>query len=371
MTRLLLSVATLLALAVSGRTAQIWELTYFYDQDQSSLTIQDLAFASPRRGVAVGILNENGRERAASLVTSDGGATWELVRLKEPGTALFFLNETLGWMVTPKGIWQTQEAGRSWRKLGGPRNLLRVYFTTPERGWAVGLRKSAYETSDGGKTWTKVAAAETPKAKPEYTAYGWIEFANPEVGMITGWNRPPRRTDRGLPDWIDPEQARFRREWPGLSIFLETRDGGKNWAPSTVSTFGRVTRVRFSPEGFGLGLIEFFGAMDEWTSEVYRMEWKTSGQSRRVYRDKSLVVTDIALQPGGEGLLAGVQALGQLKRSPIPGKVRILRGSGLETWTEMEVDYRATARRVILATSGDHAWAATDTGMILKLRKDP
>jgi hypothetical protein len=34
----------------------------------------------------------------------------------------------------------------------------------------------------------------------------------------------------------------------------------------------------------------------------------------------------------------------------------------------MQVDYRAVARRVILATAGpDHVWAATDTGMILKL----
>jgi photosystem II stability/assembly factor-like uncharacterized protein len=369
MTRLLLFAVLVLAPAAPA-TAQKWELAYFYDKDNSSFTINDLAFASLRRGVAVGILNDKGRSKSVSLVTSDGGVTWDLVPVKEPGIALFFLNETLGWMVTPKGVWQTQESGRSWRKLGGPRNLLRVYFTSPQRGFAAGLRKSVYETADGGKTWKKVAAAETPKAQPEYTAYGWIEFVGSEVGMITGWNRPPRRTDRDLPDWLDPEQARLRREWPGLSIFLETRDGGRSWTPTTASTFGRVSRVRLSPKGFGLGLIEFFGAMDEWTSEVYRMEWKTGGgQSRRVYRDRNLVVTDIALTPGGEGLLAGVDAPGPLKRGPIPGKVRMLRSSGLETWTEVEVDYRATARRVILAMAGDEAWAVTDTGMILKLAK--
>jgi hypothetical protein len=44
-------------------------------------------------------------------------------------------------------------------------------------------------------------------------------------------------------------------------------------------------------------------------------------------------------------------------------------GSGdLVNWVESEVDYRAVARRVILATAGEHIWAATDTGMILRHR---
>ncbi len=39
-----------------------------------------------------------------------------------------------------------------------------------------------------------------------------------------------------------------------------------------------------------------------------------------------------------------------------------------ETWTEMEVDYKAVARSLKLANAGcDHQWAATDTGMILHL----
>ena len=53
----------------------------------------------------------------------------------------------------------------------------------------------------------------------------------------------------------------------------------------------------------------------------------------------------------------------------IPGKVHILRSDGLENWDEMLVDYRAVARRVWLASPGNGIWAATDTGIILKLHE--
>jgi hypothetical protein len=40
----------------------------------------------------------------------------------------------------------------------------------------------------------------------------------------------------------------------------------------------------------------------------------------------------------------------------------------LKRWRETEVDYRATARRVVLASAGpEQLWAATDSGMILRL----
>ena len=66
--------------------------------------------------------------------------------------------------------------------------------------------------------------------------------------------------------------------------------------------------------------------------------------------------------------LAGTEHFGKLQDLPIPRKVKIIRSDDASHWTEMEVDYRATARRVILATAGPNdLWAATDTGMILKL----
>ena len=46
----------------------------------------------------------------------------------------------------------------------------------------------------------------------------------------------------------------------------------------------------------------------------------------------------------------------------------MLTSTNLKDWTEMDVDYRAVARSLVLAGPDPaHLWAATDTGMILRL----
>jgi hypothetical protein len=48
--------------------------------------------------------------------------------------------------------------------------------------------------------------------------------------------------------------------------------------------------------------------------------------------------------------------------------LKILRSDDLDNWQEMDVDYRATAHRVMISAVDDrNIWIATDTGMILKL----
>jgi hypothetical protein len=129
---------------------------------------------------------------------------------------------------------------------------------------------------------------------------------------------------------------------------------------------GRISRIRFGPTRFGLWLIEFGEAFD-YPSEVYRADSRTVNLER-AYRTKNRAITDVWLTPSGEGYLAGTEAQGQI-RLPLPNKVKVLHaGPDLTDWTEMAVDYRAEANRVILAGSGERdLWLATDTGMILKL----
>jgi hypothetical protein len=48
--------------------------------------------------------------------------------------------------------------------------------------------------------------------------------------------------------------------------------------------------------------------------------------------------------------------------------VKFLTSTDMTTWNEMDVDYRAVARAVVLAgPDATHLWAVTDTGMILHL----
>ena len=73
--------------------------------------------------------------------------SWTLIETKEAGHALFFLDETSGWMVTPSGIWFTDECGRTWRRIHKQRGLTDIRFVSPDRGWAIGANKTVIETT--------------------------------------------------------------------------------------------------------------------------------------------------------------------------------------------------------------------------------
>ena len=357
---------TALCILLPAARAERWQMQYFHDEERSELTITDLTFPSAQRGVAVGYLAAKQRTRGVAVVTSDGGRHWALVNLPDNGLSVFFLDDSTGWAVTPKGILQTEESGRSWRKIPkSPKDVLRVWFLSPQHGYAIGFRKSVWETIDGGKSWARLAAADQAKSTPEYTVYNTIFFSGP-AGVITGWSRPPRWDDDELPDWVQPERAARRREWPTVSISIETHDGGRNWRPTTTSLFGEITRVQLAPDGRALGLVEFRNSFP-YPSEVFAFNWK-GGANERAYREKDRAVTDVALTPSGPAFLATVEVPGKLLRPPIPSRLRLLRSDDLKKWTEMEVDYRANAQRAFLAAvDAQNVWVATDTGMILRL----
>jgi hypothetical protein len=354
-------------MGVAPLAAQKWQVQYFYDKAKSSFSIADLQFPSVTRGIAVGVIQEGKREEPTSVVTSDGGAHWQTVPIKETPISLFFLNENVGWMVTTKGLWRTLEAGRTWTKLPRlPGEIYRVYFADEQHGWAIGPKRIAVETRDGGATWKPLAVGGLqPGEDIHYSAYTWITFATPQLGIITGWNLPPKRFAPELPDWVDPESNLQQRPTPHLSYNLATGDGGATWRPSTASLFGTVARIRFGSPGTGLGLL-MYGEAFRYPSEAYAITWP-SGSTRTVYRDEKFAVTDIWLAANGTAYLAGTQVRGQL-RNLIPSKVQVLSSTDLKTWTSIPVDYRAEANSVILAaTDDDHLWLATNTGMILKL----
>ena len=356
------------AVAAAADAPAKWQMRYFYDQEKSYFDIVDLQFPSVQRGLAVGTIVENNRQRPAAVVTSDGGATWQVQRLEEEPVSLFFLNEGLGWMVTRKGLWQTTEAGKSWRKVGRlPEEIFRVCFTSEKVGFAAGIKKKLFETEDGGQHWAPVAAAAELPGDPEHSAYTWIAFVNSKFGIVTGWNMPPQRAER-LPDWVDPEAATRRRDFPHLSYSMGTDDGGKTWKGNSASTFGEITRVRLQPNGTGLSLLEFSNSF-RYPAEVYKIDLKT-GKSETVYHDEHLALSDVWLTPDGTAYLAGAQAMGKI-RNVVPGKIMVLKSQGpdLGAWTEMPVDYRAVANRVFFAAADQsHIWMATDQGMILQLQ---
>jgi hypothetical protein len=273
-------------------------------------------------------------------------------------------------MVTSQGVWQTEEGGMSWRKTRAPRGVRRVYFLSEQRGFAVGVPKAVWETANGGQEWKKVDAAAKPQSNPDYTSYDVIEFLGDRFGIIAGSSRPPRREQPDLPVWVDPEAYVGRREWPALTITLETRDGGTTWSPAAQSLFGRMSRLRMRPEMIGVLLLQYVDDF-EVPAELYRLDMKT-GKTFSILKRKDRVLTDVVVVSGTEAYVAAIAYPGALRRLPVPGRLHILHTRNLDAssplWEEMQVDYRATAARAVLAAPGpDQLWAATDTGMILKL----
>jgi hypothetical protein len=361
------SLAALAVLAAAAPLcAQRWQMQYLYDESKSDLTIDDLQIPTATHGIAVGIVTEGKERKPVEIVTSDGGAHWQIAPLKEEPISVFFLNADLGWLVTDKGIWKTSDAGKTWGKmphLPEKTEALRVYFADENRGWAACTNQTVLETTNGGEHWTSVPEAAKAPGNPLFSAYSWIAFSDPQSGIITGSSEPALR--ERLPDWLVPDQATREREIPHLSLTLQTRDGGKTWKSESSTIMGEITRSRFSQGRLGMGLIEH-GQSFQYPSEVFSIEWP-SGGNRVVYRDERFFVSDVWIAPGGSYYLAGIELASKL-RDIVPQKVKVLVSKDLSTWTPVPTDYRATANRVYLGGSGDDAlWLATNTGMILRL----
>jgi hypothetical protein len=245
---------------------------------------------------------------------------------------------------------------------GLKKGILQVYFLSPVHGYAIGYPKAVYETSDGGKKWTKLEAADRPVAGLQEIIYECISFLGPH-GIIIGNAAEP---DAGeTPIWMNPSAARHRRERPSTLVVLETMDGGATWESSTSSLYGRLTQLAMAKEGFSLALFEYRNYYTV-PSRVYKVKFPTSMET--IFGERDRAVTDLALLPDGAVLLAAVEPPGASNQVPIPGKLKMLKSSTLKVWEEMPVDYRAVAQRATLAApDAQHVWVATDTGMILTL----
>lgn len=367
MSRRTSSFAPILAVLLAPVFAQAgprWKMQFFYDKDNSSLDIVDLQCTSSTQCVGAGVIEDKkGHARGTVLVTSDGGQRWSLVDVHEEPVSLFFLNPSLGWLVTERGVWSTNEGGRSWQKLLGlKKGLQQVYFLTPLHGYAIGFPKLVYETIDGGKKWSKLSAAEQPPTLPNETTYNCIAFDG-QHGLIAG-NVAGQDFDES-PVWLNPREARFHREQPSTLAVLETMDGGAHWNSYTASYYGSLTQLKLAKDGSTVALFQY-RKYYSLPSRLYKGKFPKGMES--ILAERDLAVSDIELLPDGGAVLAAIEPPGASNQIPIPGKLKMLGSKDLKVWEEMEVDYRAVAQSAVLAgPDAQHLWVATDTGMILAL----
>jgi photosystem II stability/assembly factor-like uncharacterized protein len=365
----LIALVLLATAGVPGFAADRWTLQYQHVDREFDLRLVDVAFIDSQRGVAIGFLESRSRERQrpVNLVTTDG-ATWNLVVVKKYCSDIFALRAGILFAACEDGIYRSDELGSDWKRVARLKEVEAVWFLNERTGFAVGASKSFYQTQDGGQRWAPVTTTPAISTNPDYTTLRHIHFVNDRFGFVTGWSRPPTNRDL-LPDWLLPDRATRQRDTPHINIFADTSDGGSVWRAQEVSMFGEVVTTELGTDQLGLTLVNFSNGF-EYPAELFYFEWPT-GQMHRVYRDKRHAITDIALPARGPAYLVAVEPTGQLYWSPIPGRLRVMRSHDFQSWTEMEVDYRASARRAVLeAFDENHVWMVTDTGMVLKLQRE-
>lgn len=360
-------IVVLFLIAIQVWSAEKFALRYFYDRNDETLHVSELKWLTVKRAVAIGWIESEKKLQGVTLETNDGGVTWEQRPFKEVPSNVYFLDDSFGWIVTDKGIWQTEEGGRSWKKIESMKGIRAVHFFDSKRGLAAGFPKLLLRTEDGGKKWAKIPEAETPSTRSDHTVYSVFNFINQKMGQVIGYSSRPKSRDT-LPPWMEPEEALKNYQRPAALIVLETHDEGKAWKADTVSVFGQIDRVATTPNGLSLAVFHFDDAF-QYQSEVFRMG---RGKGERVYRQKNDRVTDAVIQRNGRAYIGAIEMNSKLRNIPIPGRVKILRAEApqYDLWQDVNVDYRAAANRVVLAERPDGSmWAATDSGMVLELIK--
>jgi photosystem II stability/assembly factor-like uncharacterized protein len=247
-------------------------------------------------GRAAGIEEEKGRiEEEAGGVFAEG----------ESGPRQILEGEMVageeGWVRTPGGIFWTADGGRTWRRMTSPASSVgRVYFASPEDGWALhgvgregNARAFVFRTTDGGRTWERTLLRDysriTQVASASFSLVGAHElFLLTKVEGDTASNFGPlfvsRDAGRHWRSLTSPPHAGTlsfqtpRRGWvaggrPFQSLY-RTVDGGHTWqevvpgkpidpSPPEERESFRLTRWTsystpvIGPDGHGiLGMVE-------------------------------------------------------------------------------------------------------------------
>lgn len=347
--------------AFCGAAGPRWQIQFLYDHADSNFAIEDIQCPTAQHCVAGGLIDDKkGHEQGTVIVSSDSGEHWSQYDVKERPLSLFFLNDSQGWMVTDRGLWSTEEGGRSWVKIQSRKGILQTWFLDANHGYIAGVKGLLEETTNGGKSWARLGASD--KLEGEQTLnFDIIQFRG-QHGIIVG---APEAAAPELENAIlEPGNEGSAR---GKISVLETVDGGKTWNSGMIPVDGELAQLRMSGKGFVVSLLLYSNPRSPVASYVFKAELGNR-QGRTIFAERDRVATDIALLTNGAAILATVEPPGNSTQAPIPGKLKMFESGDLKVWREVDVDYRVLAQRaVIAAPNAKNIWVATDTGAILKL----
>lgn len=348
-----------------------WRPVFEFDEMERAVVFNDCRFLGSERGIAAGLVTSlrSGSTAGYAILTRDGGQQWTSLKIKDTPLSLFWGPNAALWMVGEDDLWYSAEAGLVWekRKLPSAGRILRVHFLDDRRGWAYGIGKHLFYTSDGGRRWEKVAEFAALDLRDEHTSWSALQFITPEIGLLIGNFTPPRRDRQRFPDWMNPAEA-SRRLIPTTTLAAETRDGGRTWKIHRSSSFGAAVGLRVAGDR---GLIVYhYNNTFEFSSEVMEADF-TTGKSWPIFRRKDTLVYDAVPLPGGGAVLAGFSVPPAMAFLPVSRPLTIVWSDNGRDWVRQRVHYRASGKRAMLASATPaHMWCATDEGMILRLIRE-
>lgn len=203
-----------------GQTAEQW---FWQNPKPQGNPLHDIWLFDSQTAIAVG-------DVSTVITTSNGGQNWRVVHYCGGSSsnllAVFFSDRNNGWASGSNGlILKTSDGGTNWSAQTIPdiAEIRGLYFHDNLNGWAVGYKIKSNEkigvmlkTTDGGQNWTVFENASA-------SVLNAVQFCNPNLGWAAGskYVLAPQ----------NPED-----------IILRTEDGGQNWTP----IYTRLTKEVFS-----------------------------------------------------------------------------------------------------------------------------
>ncbi len=224
-----------------------WHKVPFSDEE----SFKDIFFVGDK-GWIVG-------ERGIILHTDDSGVNWKKQSaVNKTFLSVFFINDNKGFIVGGDGtVLKTNNAGTTWQivsfdwdnliseellELGVVSvNLYDVFFITETLGWIVGDAGTVLRTSDGGNQWSVTHMGALP---PLFS----ISFRNEKDGFAVGSHGYCLKSSNSGRSWdkfkIGTENSLYRVTFykdygvavGDLATIIKTIDGGKTWVntPSNI-----------------------------------------------------------------------------------------------------------------------------------------
>jgi len=244
-----------------------WNALLGGDPGSTERGITQLWFVTPEIGWAAQITGTH----TNLLHTTDGDSWTRIGTIPEHYEDFAFASDSLGVYVNDEKIFQTRDAGKTWRQVGtcatkaviggltrdAMCNLWKLRFATPDVVYALGQGKSGTDAAfvmrsdDAGENWSVVSVIEGQDG-----GEGGLFFLDENVGYFsTKYGKGSYRTVDGGKTWnAMPATGVFRRivfadPEVGWSMMYQTlaytTDGGKRW-------FSREMRFPAMPNAFSL-----------------------------------------------------------------------------------------------------------------------